>query len=84
MILRGSVTGRTLRIEVQDSGPGVAKALRGTLFEPFVTGRADGTGLGLSIARELTEAQGGRLLLAEPGGDGIGATFGLEIAWPAS
>ncbi len=82
--LRGSIAGRTLRIEVQDSGPGVDKGLRGTLFEPFVTGRADGTGLGLSIARELTEAQGGRLVLAEPGGDGRGAIFAVEIAWPAS
>jgi signal transduction histidine kinase len=84
IMLRGRVDGRTVRIEVQDSGAGVDEALRDTLFEPFVTGRANGTGLGLSIARELAEAQGGRLTLADPGGDGRGAIFSLEITWPAS
>ena len=70
-----------LRIEVADSGPGVAPDLRGSLFEPFVTGRADGTGLGLAIARELVEAQGGRLSLARPGGEvaGEGAVFAMEL-----
>jgi hypothetical protein len=89
VVLRGSADGGTVRIEVEDGGPGVAPALRDTLFEPFVTGRADGTGLGLPIARELTEGQGGRLVLACPGGDGRGACFRLEIPcqespWPAS
>ena len=84
VFLRGRSDGRTVRIAVQDSGPGVAPALRAALFEPFVTGRADGTGLGLSIARELTEAQGGRLVLEDPGGDGRGATFRLDLPCPAS
>jgi signal transduction histidine kinase len=82
--LTGTVAGRTLRVAVQDSGPGVDPPLRDTLFEPFVTGRADGTGLGLSIARELAEVQGGRLVLADPGGADRGATFLFELTWPAS
>lgn len=84
VVLRGEVAEGCVRITVQDAGPGVEPALRDTLFEPFVTGRADGTGLGLSIARELAEVQGGRLRLADPGGDGRGATFRLELPWPAS
>lgn len=84
VVLSGAVAGQTLTIEVRDSGPGVDPALRGTLFEPFVTGRADGTGLGLSIARELAEVQGGRLVLADPGGDTGGATFRFELTWPTS
>ncbi len=75
--------GATLRISVADSGPGVAPALRDTLFEPFVTGRAEGTGLGLAIARELAEAQGGRLALADSG-PGAGAVFVLEFPCPPS
>ncbi|HJU20545.1 MAG TPA: HAMP domain-containing sensor histidine kinase [Stellaceae bacterium] len=70
-----------LRFTVADTGPGVAPALRERLFEPFVTGRADGTGLGLAIARELGEAQGGHVVLLDPGGatQGQGAVFALEL-----
>jgi signal transduction histidine kinase len=79
-----------LRLLVADTGPGVAAELRDRLFEPFVTGRAEGTGLGLAIARELVEAQGGRLTLARAGGEqpGEGAVFAVEIPqetpWPPS
>ncbi len=75
-----------LCITLADSGAGVAADLRDTLFEPFVTGRAEGTGLGLAIARELMEAQGGRLYLASPGGaaPGQGAVFALELPCRAS
>lgn len=79
VLLCGGLDAAGLRIEVRDSGPGVPAALRASLFEPFVTGRADGTGLGLSIARELAEAQGGRLVLSDPGCDGRGAAFTLEL-----
>lgn len=63
-----------LDISVADDGPGVLPELRGQLFEPFVTGRADGTGLGLAIARELVAAHGGTLVLADKG-LGSGACF---------
>jgi len=75
--LRAEHSGAALRLTVADTGPGVAPGLRGTLFEPFVTGRADGTGLGLAIARELVEAHGGRLSLAA---SEQGAEFVIELA----
>ncbi len=71
--------GDTLAIMVEDAGPGVAPGLLGSLFEPFVTGRADGTGLGLAIARELAQAHGGKLVLRRAGGNGQGALFALEL-----
>jgi signal transduction histidine kinase len=75
--MRAAQSGGRLQITVADSGSGIDPAIRPLLFEPFVTGRADGTGLGLAIARELTEAHGGVLMLAEPGGPG--ACFIIEL-----
>jgi two-component system sensor kinase FixL len=46
---------------VEDTGPGIAEAARDTLFEPFVSTKADGMGVGLSICRTIVEAHGGRI-----------------------
>jgi anti-sigma regulatory factor (Ser/Thr protein kinase) len=84
--LRAVPHGRSLRIEIADTGPGVPPPLRQTLFEPFVTGRPDGTGLGLAIARELVQSLGGTLSLLN---SDTGAVFLIElagdaVAWPPS
>jgi len=50
-----------LRVEVIDDGAGVPTALRDTLFQPLVSGRADGTGLGLALSREIAHEHGGEL-----------------------
>jgi signal transduction histidine kinase len=78
--------GDRLRIRVTDQGPGVPEALKGRLFDPFVTGRPDGTGLGLAIVREIARAHGGQVRLAAPppDGPGPGATFELDLPWTAS
>jgi two-component system C4-dicarboxylate transport sensor histidine kinase DctB len=61
---------RLVAIEVADNGAGVAKAVRGRLFETFFTTKGDeqGTGLGLAVSREIARSTGGELeLLDEPG-----------------
>ena len=50
-----------LRLDVVDDGAGVPAALRDTLFEPLVSGRAEGAGLGLALAREIAHEHGGEL-----------------------
>jgi signal transduction histidine kinase len=77
-----SETGGRLRVTITDTGPGITPELHNRLFEPFVTGHPDGTGLGLAIARELSDAHGGCLRLADPGGEtsGCGAVFVLELS----
>ena len=65
-----------LTFDVSDTGPGIPIELRETLFEPFVTGRADGTGLGLSIVREAVESHGGAVHLAP---STRGARFVIEL-----
>jgi signal transduction histidine kinase len=44
---------RWIEFAVTDTGPGVPEAVRGSLFEPFVTTKAQGTGLGLAICRQI-------------------------------
>jgi signal transduction histidine kinase len=69
---------RRVRIDVLDSGPGVPKAVRERLFEPFVShGKEGGTGLGLAIAHGIVSAHGG-LLGLEDAADG-GADFYIEL-----
>jgi signal transduction histidine kinase len=56
--------GGSVVIEVSDEGPGVPPELGARVFERAVSGRAS-TGLGLTVARELAEADGGRLELLQ-------------------
>ncbi len=45
--------GERIELAVQDDGPGIDRATRVNLFEPFFTTHHRGTGLGLYLAREL-------------------------------
>lgn len=58
--LRTRVTGNQAVIEVTDNGPGVPADLGARIFERTISGR-NSTGIGLAVARDLAEADGGRL-----------------------
>jgi two-component system sensor histidine kinase PilS (NtrC family) len=60
----GSLAGR-VELHVIDDGGGVPESVRAQIFEPFFTTHHYGTGLGLFIARELSEANGATLDLAQ-------------------
>jgi signal transduction histidine kinase len=81
--LRAGVADGALRIAVEDRGPGVPEAWRARVFEPYerVPGEgslAAGAGLGLALVRATAQAHGGRVRV-EPGADGVGARFVVEI-----
>jgi signal transduction histidine kinase len=71
------------RIEVQDSGPGIAPAEQTRIFEEFqqvdnsITREKGGTGLGLSITRRLIEAHGGSIGVHST--LGVGSTFKIVL-----
>ncbi|WP_339153014.1 ATP-binding protein [Streptomyces sp. F41] len=62
--LRTRVTGNQVVIEVTDEGPGVPAELGARIFERTISGR-NSTGIGLAVARDLAEADGGRLELLQ-------------------
>jgi signal transduction histidine kinase len=66
--------------EVEDSGPGIAPEIAGSLFEAFATyGKEHGTGLGLSICRKIVEDHGGWISARNEPGRGAIFAFGLPI-----
>jgi signal transduction histidine kinase len=70
-------SGKSVVVQVADEGPGVPAELAPRIFERFVTGGTGGssTGLGLALARDLAEADGGRLELVRQ----VPATFALFL-----
>ena len=59
-IVRDGVRG--VQVTVADSGQGIARELRGRIFEPFVTSKGmTGTGLGLWVSREIVQKHGGSI-----------------------
>jgi signal transduction histidine kinase len=73
--------GDAVRIEVEDTGPGIPLAVRERLFDPYVRGvhdeRKPGIGLGLATVKRLAEAHGGAVgARSEPG---EGSLFWVEL-----
>jgi C4-dicarboxylate-specific signal transduction histidine kinase len=76
--IRATAADRAVTVAVEDDGPGVPEAIRGSLFEPFVTTKdvGKGTGLGLAVCRGLVEGAGGTIAL-DP--EAAGARFVLTL-----
>ena len=81
-----SATEASIRIDVEDSGPGISPEGIDDLFEPFTqadtsaTRKHGGTGLGLNITRQLVNLMGGSI-----GVDsdlGRGTTFQVDLKLP--
>jgi signal transduction histidine kinase len=74
--VRSVNAGRTIRLTIRDTGPGVATEARSWIFEPSFSTKTEGMGLGLAIVRSVIEDLGGSIDLLS---DGPGATFRIII-----
>lgn len=80
IVVRGTDQGSTVRLEVEDTGPGIPPHALRDVFLPYVrgaTGGQDGLGLGLATVRRLAEAHGGSAGVRSVLGDG--SVFWFEL-----
>ena len=76
--IRTSVVGGWLRIEVADTGGGIAPEHRDRIFHSYFTTKESGTGLGLFVCRNIVEQHGGRIELTHT--SSAGTTFTVFLS----
>ena len=79
--LQVALIGSEQRIEVRDRGPGMTETVLTQAVLPFYSTKRNGTGLGLALTREIAEAHGGRIRLAnrEDGGLSVLLVLPLQV-----
>src|SRR5437867_5682979 len=72
-------TGEFVRLQIQDTGEGIARDVRAQIFEPFFTtkGPDKGSGLGLALVKNIAEQNGGWIECQSEAGQG--ACFDLYL-----
>jgi signal transduction histidine kinase len=60
-----------VEVRVSDNGRGIPEAIRGRLFEPFVSqGKENGTGLGLTVVQKIVQDHGGDVTVEKSSAEG--------------
>jgi len=70
-------TAGTVRVSIEDSGPGIGESDRVRIFDPLFTTKAGGMGMGLSICRSIVENHGGKIWVEAAAARG--AVFQFEL-----
>ena len=68
---------RGVKVEIEDTGIGIALAEADKIFNPFFTTKEGGTGLGLALAYKIIEDHGGSITFRSS--PGVGTTFRLLL-----
>lgn len=87
VLIHAERAGAFVRLSVKDTGPGIAKADRASLFQQFERGAAEktsapGAGLGLAMVKRLAEAMGGEVGVNSRPGEGALFWFAFPIEDP--
>lgn len=62
LTLRTATKDNKIRVEIEDSGPGIPPEIQDKIFEPFFSTKADtGIGLGLDICQRIIENHNGKI-----------------------
>ena len=72
----------TVRIEVEDTGPGIPKETLEKIFAPFFTTKARGTGLGLAVVKKVADRHKGRVEVSSVPGKGTCFRIFIPLAIP--
>jgi two-component system NtrC family sensor kinase len=82
LCIQTSQCGQNLRVEIADTGPGIAPEHLQHVFTPFFTTKSQGKGmgLGLSIARDIIRAHHGTVSVKSQGGEGTTVVMELPLA----
>jgi len=65
----------SFEIEIKDRGKGMSETNLSNALLPFYSTKAEGTGLGLPLCREIVEAHGGKILIANRTNGGLKVTI---------
>jgi PAS domain S-box-containing protein len=78
--------GKSIRLKIEDDGPGIAPENLNRIFEPFFTTKKDvGTGLGLWVCKEIAERHGGSVQVQSNYGNGAkGAIFTILLPYEST
>jgi signal transduction histidine kinase len=69
-----------LEIRLSDNGRGIPEAIRGKLFEPFISyGKENGTGLGLTVVQKIIQDHGGDVTVEKTSEEGTVFRITLPI-----
>jgi signal transduction histidine kinase len=80
IVVDGRVESGSVRVNVDDNGPGVPPADRERVFRPFVTTKGRGTGLGLALVQKIIVTHNGRIQIAATSSGG--ASFQMVLPLP--
>ncbi len=69
IVSKADVPGKTAKLSVKDSGPGL-NVDPGLLFVPHFTTKEKGSGLGLAISKRIIEAHNGKIEISSVEGEG--------------